>query len=101
MAKDISEVAYEKYQLDWMMKHNISITDLVEELDTATHTIYAANSGDGIPSLINVFSDWEKNKGFEDGIWSERSEFMSHEYEDKAYIEALLSNNEYEEYLGK
>ena len=101
MAETIKDVAYEKYQLDWMMKHNISLNDLVEELGNAAHEMYLNNPGSGFPNLHNVFNEWESTKGFSEGIWSCKDEFIAHEYQDKAYIEALLSNNEVEEYISE
>ena len=32
--KDIREKAYEKYQLDWMIQHGYSISDLFQIMDT-------------------------------------------------------------------
>lgn len=90
--KPIQQIAYEKYQLDWMLRHGYSLQDLMQELHE-----YQCGSEDSkiVPA---IFNDWQKDSGFHGELWACFDEFCETEYRDSQYIKFLLTENEYAEY---
>lgn len=88
---DIKKIAYEKYQLDWMIAHGHSITELMKELELMRQE-------DPERGLLSLFEDWEYGYGFGGEVWACYDEFLETEYLDEAYMEALLTKAEYELY---
>lgn len=87
---DIKKIAYEKYKLDWMLKHGYTLTDLMDELNSMQE-----ESEDTVSQL---FIDWEYGFGFRGEIWACFNEFIDNEYQDKGYMKQLLNWEEYEKY---
>ena len=87
---DIKRIAYEKYRLDWMLKHGYTLTSLMNELDSMQE-----ESEDTVSQL---FIDWEYGFGFSSEIWVCFDEFIDNEYQDKGYMKQLLNWEEYEKY---
>lgn len=108
---DIKKKAYQKYQLDWMIRHGYSIEDLVNAMDLvhqenedeppvespATPDYNAGGDFDG--AILMTYCDFEEI-GFDGDIWVCFDEFLDVEYRDRAYMQALLTEEEYQEYLA-
>lgn len=91
---DIRQVAYEKYQHDWMISHGVgekAINHAVQEYVSAT-----TEDGDS----ETAFSDWLFDTGFSGSLWVCYDEFLGAEYQDREYMEYLLSEDEYRKYLA-
>lgn len=92
---DIQRVAYGRYQLDWMARHGYSLFDLMQAL-----TEYDSDEGEDAP-ILKLFRNWEFDRGFGEGsLYVCMDEFMGAEYQDKAYIKSLLTDEEYALYLS-
>jgi len=87
---NIKQIAYEKYQLDWMLRHGYTLTQLIGELSVCMEE---AND-----DLETVFDVWEFDYGFGSEIWVCFDEFIVNEYQDKHYMKQLLTKAEYDEY---
>ena len=88
---NIKQIAYEKYKLDWLLKHGYTLTDLINELDK----MQEENPDDSVSQLFN---DWEYGFGFGSEIWVCYKEFLDNEYLDMGYMRHLLNWEEYEKY---
>lgn len=99
--KRLLEKAYERYKLDWMLNHDCTLTELITGLDE-----YIQNTvvPDGLEALYqqekqnipSIFEEWEFDIGFAHGtIWTCRREFESTEFQDKGYMQHLLSKEDY------
>lgn len=86
----IKNIAYEKYKLDWMLRHGYTLTQLIGEL-----AYYMAEANE---DLETVFDVWEFDYGFGSEIWVCFDEFVVNEYQDKQYMKQLLTKEEYDEY---
>ena len=87
---DIKKIAYEKYKLDWMLRHGYTLADLVRELSD-----YMEEANE---DLVVVFDIWESDYGFRSEIWVCFDEFIDNEYQDKGYMKQLLTWEEYKKY---
>ena len=88
---NIKEIAYAKYQLDWMIAHGHSITMLLRELELMSRKDPDCN-------LLTLFENWEYDNGFGGEVWACYDEFMETYYQDDTYMKALLTEDEYELY---
>lgn len=88
---DIKKIAYEKYQLDWMIAHGHSITELLRELE-------CMRQEDPEQSIFAMFEEWEYSFGFGGEVWACYDEFLETEYKNESYMKALLTETEYELY---
>lgn len=94
MLSDIRQTAYEKYQHDWMISHGIrekAINHAVQEYISVTREDRDSET---------AFSDWLFDQGFDGSLWVCYAEFLGAEYQDKEYMEYLLTEDEYEKYLA-
>ena len=93
---DITQVAYEKYKLQWMIEHGYTLTDLIKELN-----LIQEESEDS--SVFQLFDDWEFGYGFGSEIWACYDEFMENEFQNPYYMQQLLTSTEFgiyaDEYL--
>lgn len=87
---NIKKVAYEKYKLDWMLSHGYTLKDLVSEL-----SYYIEESNE---DCATVFDVWESDYGFNGEIWVCYEEFLDNEYQDKEYMQTILSDTEFKQY---
>lgn len=87
--KDIRQIAYEKYQHDWMISHDID----EKVMDKTMQEYIADTAGEEVP-----FSEWLFDHGFGGSLWACYDEFLNAEYRDNTYMEYLLSNKEYQVY---
>jgi hypothetical protein len=88
---NIKQIAYEKYKLDWLLKHGYTLADLISELDSM-------QEADPCESISRLFNDWESDFGFSSEIWACYQEFLDNEYQDEGYMRQLLNWEEYEKY---
>ncbi|WP_368191126.1 hypothetical protein [Blautia sp. 1033sp1_1033st1_G9_1033SCRN_220408] len=91
---DIRQTAYEKYQHDWMISHNVD----EKALDKAVKEYIADTLEDN--NLDTPFSEWLFDRGFDGSIWACYDEFLNAEYRDYSYMRNLLSAKEYPAYLA-
>jgi hypothetical protein len=89
---NIKQIAYEKYKLDWLLKHGHTLMDLMEQLDEMQE------ESDESVSVSQLFIDWEYGFGFGSEIWACYQEFIDNEYQDAGYMKQLLTWEEYEKY---
>lgn len=90
--------AYEKYKLDWMIRHGYSLRDLMEELATVQYR--DPEDSDQITEPVDkIFEAWEAEFGFNGELWVCYEEFLQAEYRDAGYMKRLLTKAEYQEYL--
>ena len=54
---------YQRYQLKWMLDHNISLDDLMTEL-----TNHQMNGCEG--TVAEIFDEWEHEEGFGGELWA-------------------------------
>lgn len=63
---------YEKYQLQWMIDHDCSLNDLIEELDYVRNDF---DDGDR-NSIASLYDIWEREYGFAGrSIWACEAEW--------------------------
>ena len=70
---------YEKYKLQWLIDHNYSINDLIQELEDYINQ----ESSDIKINLSKAFEEWESNTGFNSEIYVCEEEY----YDTKAQHE--------------
>lgn len=62
---------YEKYKLQWLIDHNYSLNDLIQELEDYINQ----ESSDIKINLTKSFKEWESNIGFNSEIYACEEEF--------------------------
>lgn len=62
---------YQKYQLQWLIDHNHSLTDLIQELEDYINQ----DSPDIKIHILKAFKDWESDTGFNSEIYACEEEF--------------------------
>lgn len=87
-ATDIRRVAYNKFQLWWLMMHGKSIEDL---FDLIPEWLYDRDEDD--PE--DTFSEWFFERGFNGEIYPCMDEFLDCEYQDSGLMKTLLTAEEY------
>lgn len=97
MTKTIKEIAYQKYQLDWMMKHGYGIGDLIELLAETEKEAWDCGLPDA--NCESVFDDWELDVGFNGSLWVCFNEFLGAEYVNRPYMQDLLDSTEFNLWL--
>lgn len=85
---DITQIAYERYKLDWMIQHKFTLNDLMHELDLMQEEEDAT-------AVSSLYRDWEYGFGFGSEIWASYEEFMDSEFLDGEYMKVLLTASEY------
>jgi hypothetical protein len=89
---NIKAIAYDKYQLYWLISHGYTIKDIS---DLAEEWLQERLSN---PSDSESFNDYLFVQGFSGSLWVCFEEFLNSEYLDEEYIKGLLNDLEYEEY---
>lgn len=78
---------YEKFQLKWMIDHDHSLRELMEELQSLQYE--DPEDSDRISSPITeLFHEWEADRGFGSEIWPCEAEYESCE-KIKQYLDEL------------
>lgn len=62
---------YEKYQLQWLIDHNHSLTELIQELEDYINQ----ESSDIKINLSKAFKEWKSDIGFNSEIYACEEEF--------------------------
>lgn len=65
---------YEKYKLQWLIDHNYSLTDLIQELEDYINQEFWLSSDPKI-NLSKAFKEWESDIGFNSEIYACEEEF--------------------------
>lgn len=94
--KDIAQIAYEKYQLDWMKNHNCSLEELINHLDSIWNESFSYDEGNISPG--KAFATFEEDCGFNGSLYVCFDEFLNAEYTDSGYMEYLLNEDEFSSY---
>lgn len=90
--KSIKERVYLKYQIHWLMSHGYT----VEDLNCTAFDWFNERLAD--PDNDNTLTDYLFEHGINGSLWACYDEFIETEYQNAAYMEELLSRNEYAEY---
>lgn len=69
---------YEKYKLQWLIDHNYSLNDLIQELEDCINQQFWLSSDPKI-NLSKTFKDWELNTGFNSEIYVCEEEYYDTE----------------------
>lgn len=90
---DITQVAYEKYRLRWMIDHGYTLVDLIKEMDKMQ---------EGWPdaAMSQMFDEWEFCYGFGSEIWVCYDEFMENEFLNSYYMSQILTTSEFQAYIA-
>lgn len=92
----LQDIAYEKYQLDWMMSHNYSLQEVFQICQNATKEFKKNNM---IPDDVSYLTDYFEEQGFKGEIYASKNEFLNAEYNDVEYMLHLLTKEEFFEYM--
>lgn len=69
---------YEKYKLQWMIDHDYSLSDLMQELTDYQYD--DPDDGDMISAPVTeLFESWESDVGFGSEIWACKPEWEEYE----------------------
>ena len=89
MNNNIREIAYRKYQLDWMISHKLSVNDIYKVVKEWS---------EDPDSNMDSFDKYIEETGFNGSLWVCYDEFLEAEYTDAAYMKYLLTPDEYKKY---
>lgn len=89
----MERIAYERYQLHWMLKHGYSLKD-INDIAMDWWNLKFAD-----PNYEETITDYLDEHGFHGAIYACQQEFLLTEYKDRALMKSLLSEDEYESYL--
>ncbi len=67
---------YEKYQLQWMIEHNHSLSELINELKKVQYADPEDSDVTSAP-ITEIFEAWEQNSGFGGEVWACEEEYQS------------------------
>ena len=78
---------YEKFQLKWMIEHDHSLRELIEELQSLQYEDPEDSDRISTP-ITELFAEWEADRGFGSEIWPCEAEYESCE-KIKQYLDEL------------
>lgn len=84
---------YEMYQLDWMITHGHSLSELMKSMEEYRREM---DPEEGFASVIELAANWDHESGFDGSLWVCEEEFLDAEYLDKEYINSLIPVTEKE-----
>lgn len=90
----IREIAYNRYRFNWMLERGYNIETLLELLNK-----YKKETDSDNRNLLDLFSDWEYECGFNGECYVSYDEFIGNEWTDRYYMFELLDKEEYQMYL--
>lgn len=67
---------YEKFQLQWMIDHEHSLRELMEELERVQYDDHENDVRMSTP-ITELFAEWEADRGFGSEIWPCEEEYES------------------------
>lgn len=92
--KEIKQKAYEKYQMHWMLSHDVKVTDFGKLADA-----WRIEREEDASKCV-TFLDFLEEQGFDGCLWSCYEEFLECEYQDRGYMQFLLTEEkEWKDYL--
>ena len=86
---------YDIYQLDWMMYHGCSISDIIQGMENQPHDEFVFEEEDYGGQQVDVagiYNYWEQNSGFKGEIFACFEEFCENEYLDATYMHDLMNS---------
>lgn len=87
---DIRKIAYQRYQLAWMLTHGITVQDIYKACAEAANE-NIEDKGPNATFKADDFRDYLEEHGFGSGsLWVCFDEFMGCEYQDKSYMRSIL-----------
>lgn len=95
MDRNIKQIAYGKYQLDWMKQHGYSLADLVDVMNQAWRE--DEDRERCTPGV--AFNMFERDYGFGGELYSSYDEFLENEYLSMEDMLMLLTTDEAKLYL--
>lgn len=87
---DIQEIAYQKYQLMWCIRHDISLVDILTKF---------SDDWEDEPADVSKFHDRLNDTGFNGSLWPCMAEFLQNEYLDSELMMGLLNPDQFRLYL--
>lgn len=91
--ESIRELAYGRYQIDWMKQNQITFKDISNAAyNWAVRNVVSKEKKD--------FKWYVEMYGFNGSLWKSFDAFMDEIYEDTSYIASLLNLAEYDTYLN-
>lgn len=90
----IDVVAYKKYQQDWIKRQNFSTAFMTE-----IQKEYIKHKEEYYPNRTYTFQEYLDNYGFHGSCYVCIDEFHETEYQDTVYMNSLLTEEEYSQYL--
>ena len=99
---NISEKAYEKYQLDWIITHGYSLQNIFDIFKEGyIEGCENGNIDDGTSCKddFNYIKKYFEEHGFKGNIFVSYNEFLNYEYKDMKYMKSLLNEQEFINYL--
>ena len=94
----ISDIAYARYQFDWMISHGYTIDSLCDVADEWRCECISGITTCQLDVFPPTFSDYLFEHGFGGEIWACYDEFLQAEYLDAKYMNAILNEDEYKAY---
>lgn len=61
---------YEEYQLRWMIDHNISIDDLMNNIQHIWEMLHEEKEENEVINVITAYEVWHDSFGFDNGMWA-------------------------------
>lgn len=92
----ISDIAYARYQFDWMISHGYIVDSLSDVADEQKYECF--NGLCKLDYQTPTFSDYLFEHGFGGETWACYDEFLQAEYLDVDYMHTILNEDEYKEY---
>lgn len=98
-------MAYERYQLMWMMTHGHTARELFKYVFCNHTESIDPDSGEfDLQDVLQLdpdgmFDEWEKNAGFCGELWACKDEFLQTEFLMPEYMNTLLNSDEYATYM--
>lgn len=95
----IQKIAYDKYQLHWMIEHGHSIDEIILGMRNKMKDAKEAGENLYTLSLEKVYEEWLEDDAFRGSCFVCFDEFMTEEYRDVSFMYDLLTEEEFDMYL--
>ena len=84
---DEEEKRYDRYQIQWMLNHKCTVTDLIDAIQL--------QMDEGAVTVGEAFDKFERDSGFDGEIWASREEFRDSEWKDEIWVRRNSTASEY------